>query len=113
MIDNPDFKGEWKAKRIENPAYKGEWVHPEIDNPDYVDDDTMYSFKDFSFVGMDLWQVKAGTIFDNIFISDSVTEAEDFAKKTFNPLQEAEKKKLEEKEAEEKKKADEKAKEDD
>jgi calreticulin len=38
MIDNPEFKGEWKAKKISNPAYKGKWVAPDIDNPDFVDD---------------------------------------------------------------------------
>ena len=48
----------WKAKRIDNPDYKGEWVHPEIDNPDFVDDDELYKFDDFSFLGFDLWQVK-------------------------------------------------------
>eukprot|EP00399_MALV-I-05_sp_L67-4_P000191 gene188-71_t len=44
---------------IKNPAYKGPWVHPEIDNPEYVTDDNIYAFDDFSFVGIDVWQVKA------------------------------------------------------
>jgi hypothetical protein len=25
MMDNPEYKGDWKAKRISNPAYKGFW----------------------------------------------------------------------------------------
>merc|ERR1712193_478121 len=69
MKDNPDFKGEWFVKRISNPAYKGVWSAREIDNPD------------FGFIGFDLWQVKGGTIFDNIIITDDRAEADDFAKK--------------------------------
>jgi calreticulin len=82
MIDNPEYKGEWTAKRIDNPAYKGEWVHPLVDNPDFVDDDTLYAFDDNKFVGFEIWQVKAGTIFDNIIVTDDAAEAEKFAELT-------------------------------
>jgi len=82
MIDNPDYKGEWKAKMIDNPAYKGEWVHPEIDNPDYLDDDSLYVFENNAAVGFELWQVKSGSIFDNILITDDLEEAKKFAEKT-------------------------------
>jgi len=74
-IPNPDFKGPWRAKRIENPKYKGAWEHPQIDNPDYKADSTLYSYKSFGAVGLEVWQVKAGTIFDNILVTDSVEEA--------------------------------------
>jgi len=104
MIDNPDYKGEWKAKRIPNPDYKGEWVHPMIDNPDYFDDPAVYAYSDISMVGIDLWQVKAGTIFDNIVVCDSEEEAKAVADKYFVPLRDAEKKLKEE---EDKKKAEE------
>merc|ERR1711988_1039544 len=71
-IPNPEYKGEWKVKRIDNPDYKGEWVHPEIDNPDYKDDKDMYKVCDpCDTVGFELWQVKAGTIFDDIIVTDS------------------------------------------
>merc|ERR1711972_1183505 len=79
--DNPDFKGEWYVKRISNPAYKGFWEAKKIDNPEYEDDDAVYKFDDFSFIGFDLWQVKGGTIFDNIIITDDQAEADAFAKK--------------------------------
>merc|ERR1712166_1508491 len=29
------------------------------DNPEYVDDDAVYKYPDFGFIGFDLWQVKA------------------------------------------------------
>merc|ERR1739845_118508 len=79
MIDNPAFKGEWTVKRISNPAYKGMWEARKIDNPEYEDDDKIYSYPDFGFVGLDLWQVKGGTIFDNILLTDDKAEADTFA----------------------------------
>jgi len=91
MIDNPEYKGEWTAKQIPNPAYKGEWVHPMIDNPEYKDNNELYLFEDNSFVGFELWQVKAGTIFDNILVTDSKSEAETWAART-KETQEGEKK---------------------
>merc|ERR1712020_688381 len=81
MIDNPAYKGEWHVKRISNPAYIGVWEARKIANPEYVDDDTVYKYDDFGFIGFDLWQVKGGTIFDNVIITDDVAEADAFAKK--------------------------------
>jgi len=97
MIENPKFKGPWKAKRISNPAYKGEWTHPDIDNPEYFEDKSVYLYKDISMVAIDLWQVKAGTIFDNILVADSKKDADEVAARTFAKLKTAEKKAKEEK----------------
>merc|ERR1712157_572581 len=109
MKDNPSYKGEWYGKRISNPAYKGVWEAKKIANPEYVDDDEVYKFADFGFIGFDLWQVKAGTIFDNVIVTDDVSEADSFAKK-WKELSEAEnaKKKEEDdaKKAEDDKKAE-------
>merc|ERR1712099_86426 len=81
MKDNPAYKGDWYGKRISNPAYKGFWEAKKIANPEYVDDDKVYSYADFGFLGFDLWQVKGGTIFDNVILCDDVAEADAFAKK--------------------------------
>jgi len=75
MVDNPDYQGEWKAKMMKNPDYKGKWVHPEIDNPDYSPDSEIYAFEDFGRIGLDLWQVKSGTVFSNFLMSDDEAEA--------------------------------------
>jgi calreticulin len=83
QIANPEFKGEWKAKTIPNPEYKGEWVHPLIPNPAFVDDENLYLYADSGAVGFELWQVKAGTIFDNIFVADTVAEAKEHAEATW------------------------------
>jgi len=104
QIPNPEYKGEWSAKKIPNPEYKGEWVHPLIDNPDYVDDEKLYLYKDNAYVAFELWQVKAGTIFDNIIVTDSVEEAKEFAEETFEKTIKGEKAA---KEADDKKKEDE------
>jgi calreticulin len=101
MIDNPDYKGEWQPKMIDNPAYKGEWVHPMIANPDYVDDDTLYRFTDNKYLGIEIWQVKAGTIFDNFLVTDDIAEANKFAELT--KATQAGEKKMFEKEEEERK----------
>merc|ERR1712115_74726 len=110
MKDNPEYKGEWIAKRISNPAYKGFWEAKKIANPEYEDDDAVYKYADFGFIGFDLWQVKGGTIFDNVIVTDDVAEADSFAKK-WKELSEVEKAKKKEeddsKKAEDKKKEDE------
>merc|ERR1712190_176335 len=109
--DNPEFKGEWIAKRISNPAYKGFWEAKKIANPEYEDDDSVYKYADFGFIGFDLWQVKGGTIFDNVIITDDVAEADGFAKK-WKELSEVEKAKKKEEDDAKKAEADKKAEED-
>jgi len=74
-IANPEYKGAWHPKMITNPAYKGPWVHPQIANPEYKPDDTLYHYKSIGAIGFEIWQVKAGTVFDNILVTDSVEEA--------------------------------------
>jgi calreticulin len=107
MKDNSEYKGDWKAKRISNPEYKGVWEAKKIDNPEYVDDDAVYKYADFGFIGFDLWQVKAETIFDNIIITDDEAEADNFAAKwkKLNEVEQAKKK-----EEDDKKKAEDEAK---
>lgn len=74
LISNPEYKGEWSAKMISNPHYKGAWVHPMIDNPEYKDDLSIAVYDDISIVAFELWQVKSGTLFDNIVVTDQFDE---------------------------------------
>merc|ERR1719350_1150450 len=103
MKDNPAYKGDWSVKRIANPAWKGMWEAKKIANPEYEDDNALYKYEDFGFIGFDLWQVKGGTIFDNVIITDDKAEADAFAKK-WKDLSEVEKSKKQEED--DKKKAD-------
>lgn len=75
QIPNPEYKGPWTAKKIKNPAYKGPWEHPMIPNPEYKENLDLYAYDSFSHIGIEVWQVKAGTVFDNFLITDSVDEA--------------------------------------
>merc|ERR1712164_67478 len=84
QISNPEYKGEWTQKQIDNPAYKGEWVHPMVANPAFKEDDTVYHrCNPCTAIGFELWQVKSGTLFDDIIVTDSVEEAKAFAEETF------------------------------
>jgi calreticulin len=109
-ISNPEYKGEWRAKLIDNPAYKGVWVHPEIDNPEYKHDAEIYLFPDVAAVSFDLWQVKSGTIFDNIIVTDSLDEAKSFYAETTGKTIDGEKKAKEAADEAARKKAEEEAK---
>eukprot|EP00657_Telonema_sp_P-1_P010404 TRINITY_DN483_c0_g1_i1.p1 TRINITY_DN483_c0_g1~~TRINITY_DN483_c0_g1_i1.p1 ORF type:complete len:398 (-),score=226.03 TRINITY_DN483_c0_g1_i1:245-1438(-) len=106
QIDNPDYKGVWKAKRIKNPAYKGVWAPKKIANPKYVEDATLGQYESFSWVGIDVWQVKSGSVFSNLLITDSADAAK-AAYEKIKPAQEAEKKAKEAADAEKAKKAEE------
>jgi len=90
LIDNPDYKGEWKAPKIPNPEYKGEWVHPKIPNPEYAEDNEIYAYDSNKFVGIEVWQVKSGTIFDNIIVTDDEAVSKEWAAK-FEKQKEGEK----------------------
>ncbi|CAN0859802.1 CRT3 [Linum grandiflorum] len=69
-IPNPAYKGPWRPKRIKNPNYKGKWKIPYIDNPEFEDDPDIYVLKPIKYVGIEVWQVKAGSVFDNVLICD-------------------------------------------
>jgi calreticulin len=106
VISNPEYKGEWSPKMIENPEYKGEWVHPLVPNPDYYDDDNLYLYESNKYVAFEIWQVKSGTIFDNILITDDEDEAKKFAELS-NKTREDEKKMYEKQQEEQRAKDEE------
>lgn len=105
MVDNPEYKGEWQPKQLDNPNYKGAWEHPEIDNPEYSPDDQLYLRNEICTLGFDLWQVKSGTIFDNVLITDDLELASKAAGAVKNT--QAGEKKVKEQQDEEQRKKDE------
>ncbi|KAL0919097.1 hypothetical protein M5K25_011170 [Dendrobium thyrsiflorum] len=88
MIPNPEYKGPWKQKKIKNPNYKGKWKAPMIDNPD---DPHIYVYPNLRYVGIELWQVRAGTLFDNILVCDDPEYAKKVAEETWGEIKYAEK----------------------
>ncbi|KAH7816196.1 putative Calreticulin [Monocercomonoides exilis] len=83
LIANPTYQGEWIPRMLPNPNYKGEWIPPLIENPLYSKRDEFYILPNIRRIAVDVWQVKAGTIFDNFFVGDDIKEFEEFAQRTF------------------------------
>eukprot|EP00249_Psilotum_nudum_P015357 c25286_g1_i1 orf=477-1106(-) len=96
MIPNPNYKGPWKGKKVKNPKYKGKWKTPLIDNPEFEDDPDLYVFKPLKYFGIEIWQVKAGSVFDNILICDDPEYARQVAEEICGMNREAEKEAYEE-----------------
>merc|ERR1711997_758378 len=69
-------------------------VHPEIDNPDYnpADAEGIAKYEENCKIGFDLWQVKSGTIFDNLIITDDPAAAKKAGEDLWAVTKEAEKK---------------------
>jgi len=100
QVPNPAFKGEWSPKMIPNPEYKGVWAPAQMANPKYESDEELYLIrKPIENVGIDVWQVKSGSIFDNIIIGDSLEEVNAIVDKTWKATKDAEKAAFDEKEA--------------
>jgi len=72
------------APKTPNPAYKGPWVHPHISNPAYKLDSEIYAYESNKYVGIEIWQVQAGSIFDNFLVTDSEETASEWAKKSLS-----------------------------
>ncbi|KAG0569541.1 hypothetical protein KC19_6G098300 [Ceratodon purpureus] len=96
LIPNPEYDGPWKQKEIKNPHYKGKWKAPLIDNPEFEEDPDMYVLPPLNYIGMELWQVKAGSVFDNFLLTDDPEYAKQFAEDTWGKIKEGEKEMFEE-----------------
>ena len=54
-----------------------------INNPDVEIDTELYVFTNLKYVGIELWQVKSGSLFDNILVTDDPEYAKSFAEETW------------------------------
>ncbi|KAF3330796.1 calreticulin-like protein [Carex littledalei] len=119
-IANPEYHGPWKQRKMKNPNYKGKWTTPMLDNPEFVDDPYLYAYSRLKYIGIELWQVKSGTLFDNILICDDPEYAFKLAEETWGKhkhteeaqFEEAWKKMKEEEEAEKKRQEEQEGKDD-
>lgn len=75
-IQNPEFE-EFVPRFIPNPAYKGEWKPTEIPNPEFKEDTELAHYK-IGGAGLDLWQVKSGSIFDDIIVTSDAAVADKY-----------------------------------
>eukprot|EP01112_Ceratiomyxa_fruticulosa_P012574 TRINITY_DN3489_c0_g3_i2.p1 TRINITY_DN3489_c0_g3~~TRINITY_DN3489_c0_g3_i2.p1 ORF type:complete len:477 (-),score=92.24 TRINITY_DN3489_c0_g3_i2:59-1489(-) len=89
-IKNPNYKGKWSPALIPNPLYKGQWFPRKVPNPHYFVDEHPHNLPKIYGLGIELWTMNNGILFDNILITHDVQVAEDFAEKTFVPKQQKE-----------------------
>ncbi|CAN1130124.1 unnamed protein product [Linum perenne] len=66
-------------------------VQGSIDCKEFKDDPEIYVFPNLNYVGIELWQVKSGTLFDNVLICDDPEYAKKFAEETWAKNKDAEK----------------------
>lgn len=69
LIDNPDYKGPWKAKKIKNP--------------DYYNDEFPFKMASIDAVAFELWSISDGILFDNVLVTDNVDVANYILDHTF------------------------------
>ena len=83
MVSNPDHKGKWFAPKIDNPDYKGSWSPRQIANKDYFYDESPHAMAPIGGIGIELWTMQDGILFDNILIAADPAVADEIAQNTF------------------------------
>uniref|UniRef100_A0A3Q3KC52 Calmegin n=1 Tax=Monopterus albus TaxID=43700 RepID=A0A3Q3KC52_MONAL len=78
--------GEWKRPMINNPQYKGKWKAPlgvwkprKINNPDYFEDLQPFRMTSFKALGLELWSMTSNIYFDNFIITSHKEVADRWA----------------------------------
>ncbi|CAH9148183.1 unnamed protein product [Cuscuta epithymum] len=89
---NPAYKGKWHAPLIDNPNYKGIWKPRDIPNPNHFELDSP-NFEPVAAVGIEIWTMQDGILFDNILIAGDEKTAEYYRKNAWKPKFDAEKEK--------------------
>ncbi|XP_061991065.1 calnexin homolog [Rosa rugosa] len=92
MKRNPAYKGKWHRPLIENPSYKGIWKPQQIPNPHYFETDKP-DFEAIAAIGIEIWTMQDGILFDNILIADNEKVAESYRRTTWKPKFNVEKEK--------------------
>ncbi|KAH7816303.1 putative calreticulin [Monocercomonoides exilis] len=86
VVPNPAYKGTWMPPIIKNPAYKGEWSPPPIKNPNWENSLIKSAFKRVRYVGIEVYQPTAGSIFDNFFVGDDLPAYRAFVHEIWDPI---------------------------
>ncbi|PKA54749.1 Calreticulin-3 [Apostasia shenzhenica] len=98
-----DEDGVWKPPKVPNPEYKGPWkpkvcsgllicIHP----IEFEDDPDLYVLKPVKYIAIEVWQVKAGSVFDNILLCDDPAYAKQVVEEIWTRNRDAEKEAFEE-----------------
>ncbi|KAG8388175.1 hypothetical protein BUALT_Bualt02G0098500 [Buddleja alternifolia] len=98
MKTNPSYRGKWKPPLIENPNYKGIWKPQLIGNPKYFELDKP-NFEPIAAIGIEIWTMQDGILFDSILIASSEKAAESYRETAWKPKFEVEKEKQKDEES--------------
>ncbi|XP_077834339.1 calreticulin-3 isoform X2 [Macaca mulatta] len=90
---NGELDGDWPASMLQKPPYqdglkpegidKDIWLHHKMKNTNYLTQYDLSEFENIGAIGLELWQVRSGTIFDNFLITDDEEYADNFGKATW------------------------------
>ncbi|KAI5949896.1 hypothetical protein KGF54_005374 [Candida jiufengensis] len=84
LIANANYKGPWFPPDIKNPNYKGIWKPRKIANPNYYElENPSQLDKPIGGIGFELWNMDGEVLFDNIYLGNSIKEAEFIGNTTF------------------------------
>ncbi|XP_036865384.2 calreticulin-3 isoform X1 [Manis javanica] len=79
MLQKPPNQGGLKPEGID----KHIWLHRKMKNTNYLTEYDLSEFENIGAIGLELWQVRSGTIFDNFLITDDEEYAENFGRATW------------------------------
>ncbi|XP_054982659.1 calreticulin-3 isoform X2 [Sorex araneus] len=79
LLQKPPYQDSLKAEGINNDV----WLHHKLKNTNYLTEYDLSEFENIGAIGLELWQVRSGTIFDNFLITDDEEYAEKFGKATW------------------------------
>ncbi|CAM6092843.1 unnamed protein product [Calypogeia fissa] len=71
---NPAYKGKWSPPLLVNPDFMGIWKPRNIDNPDWFELERL-NVEPIAAVGIEIWTMEDGILFDNILITKDEAEA--------------------------------------
>ena len=84
---NPAYRGPWRAPLVDNPAYRGPWAPRAIPNPAAFTDPALWRLGGpgaaMGAVGLEVWTMSGGLLFDNVLLARDEATASDFAAATF------------------------------
>ncbi|XP_007183634.1 calreticulin-3 [Balaenoptera acutorostrata] len=90
---NSELDGDRQAPMLQKPPHqdglrpegidRDVWLHQKMKNTNYLTEYDLSEFENIGAIGLELWQVRSGTIFDNFLITDDEEYAENFGKATW------------------------------
>ncbi|XP_049644350.1 calreticulin-3 [Suncus etruscus] len=79
LLQKPPYQDGLKPEGIDSNV----WLHRKPKDANYLAESDLTEFDDIGAIGLELWQVRSGTIFDNFLITDDEEYAQKFGKATW------------------------------